>query len=1010
MLLAILIPVLGEPPVLEVLPREVTGEARVLSEPSNNWFHTLFASPDLQAWEPIARFQGRFDYLDPQSALFQRRFYRLRQDPADASPGWKNQVFLEGDQFWSEPSSWMGVRWTKFIIVLDEPWRVYYQLSARYPFHYDFAVTELAAFRGKSLEQFNQLTLFRNGQQAVLGALLVPPPGVSSNEVGIQLVGRDPYPPELVNDWLQLVRRTILPRPANAFYMPVFEQRDAALEAADFFKEHGVPLGSVERWVSGDICYSSGWALGRLVFVAGNRLAEAYSTGELKPDDILLTDAVPAEVPLVGGIVSLSPATPNSHVAILANTYRQPFAYLQPTRTNDVGQLLGKDVMLVTRADELRCEVELINLDGQLDPRMKEEFARLKEPPPIRVIAKETRGTLALSADQLSPADIKYVGGKAANFGILRRAIPDHCPEAIAFTFDLWDAFLDQRMPSGQTLRSEIATRLNRHSYPPNLSALRADLDWIKNEIRRVARFDASQREEILRVLGRFDPKRNIRFRSSTNVEDTEAFTGAGLYDSYSGCLQDDLDEDDLGPCQCDPNEPEERGVFRAIQKVFASFYNQNAVIERLRHRVDENQVGMAILVHHSFPDEIELANGVATLHDVGSFRGTLVSQPGAVSVTNPGPSARAEEMQFVSASPETRFNLIQPSELLPLGARVLENDYNLLVDLLLSAAKAYRVEVGPAPRLLDFEYKKVFPGKLEIKQVRQLPLPGAQPGVVPILINQPGRWVVHQGGPGLSVFAVHRLKSQWLIETKNMPLTQSNVLSSIYAGVDWTYAGSAGAIGRLTGDPSTWPKAATRIDGQDMVTEWEADVPGGSGSRLELRVQAALKPVRDSEVPVKSLGNLGSLTLTAHYPRPISTNVFQESVALELQPTRKATDTLEAREFTAGNIRIQTKFYLRIEGGCGGCVWPFIEFAETRIRGVTAEEIRLKGYFSQSYTAEHTGPERFIFEPQLDPEINASILAELELANIRFFLVDGEKVLIMGLDRRLREVATRSF
>ena len=111
-----------------------------------------------------------------------------------------------------------------------------------------------------------------------------------------------------------------------------------------------------------------------------------------------------------------------------------------------------------------------------------------------------------------------------------------------------------------------------------------------------------------------FDPQRNIRFRSSSNVEDTEQFVGAGLYDSFSGCLADDLDDDTAGPCRCDPAEPKERGVFRAIRKVYASFYNDDAYLERLRHGIDEAQVGMGLLVHHSFPDEIERANGVATL------------------------------------------------------------------------------------------------------------------------------------------------------------------------------------------------------------------------------------------------------------------------------------------------------------------------------------------------------------------------------------------------------------
>jgi len=797
--LAIVFPICGSAAVLEIEAPDVSGRARLRSQPANNWFHTLFASENLSAWTPISRFQGWFDFLDPRSGLFPRRFYLLRADANDASPNWKNQVNLEaGEQFLSQPSDWMGLSWVKFIILLDEPWRVYFQSSSRYGFHYDFAVAELPVFRGMSLAEFDRSTLYRDGQQAVLGALVVPKREVSTNEYGIQFVGRDPYPPASVAAWFDLVRSTVLPRSARAIYMPVFEQRNAALDASDFFREQGVALGSVERWVSGDVCYSSGWAVGRLVFVSATRIQQAYEQGELKSEDILLTDEVPAELPLVAGIVTLTLATPNSHVAILANSFQEPFAYLQPSRTNGLDRLVGKEAMLICRANELGCQVQLIDLDGQLDPKTKEEFARLRVPPPIQLVAKEPRGVLAMPTDQLSPTDIKYVGGKAANFGIVRRALPDNSPEAIALTFDLWDGFLDQTLPSGRTLRTEISARLDQYSYPANLVALRADLDAIKRLIRDTARFDRSQQEQILQALAPFRSKGKIRFRSSTNVEDTEAFTGAGLYDSYSGCLEDDLDADDEGPSQCDPNEPEERGVFRAMQKVFAN--------------------------------------------------------------------------------------------------------------------------------------------------------------------------------------------------------------------VDLTYTGSDGQSRRLSGYPSSWPKASTRIDGLDVITEWEMDQPV-AGTRLELRVTDALKPVQGSDLPVKTLSAFGRVTLTAHYPEPVpsfgSTSVVEEAVYLKPQLTQGPTSTLKSTEFKAGNLSIQTKYLVVDYEICAGCTYDLVEFLETRIQGATSEEIILRDYFSQSYTTEHTGPTRFIFEPRLDPGVGAETLSELVAANIKLFLVDNNKIWIMGLDGRLREVTT---
>src|SRR5262249_12130547 len=159
---------------------------------------------------------------------------------------------------------------------------------------------------------------------------------------------------------------------------------------------------------------------------------------------------------------------------------------------------------------------------------------------------------------------------------------------------------------------------------------------------------------------------------------DSEHFTGAGLYDSFSGCLLDDADGDTTGPSRCDPTEPEERGVFRAIQKVYASFYNDNAFLERLRHGVDETKVGMGLLVHHSFPDEEELANGVATMrcwYRPFSFimSGDLVTQVGAESVTNPDGTSSPEVVngEHYGSDWGIELDLKQRSSRTPFGAYV---------------------------------------------------------------------------------------------------------------------------------------------------------------------------------------------------------------------------------------------------------------------------------------------------------------------------------------------------
>src|SRR5262245_30408428 len=144
-------------------------------------------------------------------------------------------------------------------------------------------------------------------------------------------------------------------------------------------------------------------------------------------------------------------------------------------------------------------------------------------------------GTISASTDILVPTDIQYFGGKAANYGFLRRYVPSNCPVAMALSFDLWDAFLDQSLPNGSTLRTEIAARLAPYTnYPPEIVSLKTNLAAIRDLFTRTARFTSAQQQAITNSLRPFNPGRKIRFRSSTNVEDSEYFIGAGLYDSYS--------------------------------------------------------------------------------------------------------------------------------------------------------------------------------------------------------------------------------------------------------------------------------------------------------------------------------------------------------------------------------------------------------------------------------------------------------------------------------------------
>lgn len=702
-------------------------------------------------WTETARVRDALmPYGDWSKAASRLCFYRLAESPISTLDDWSNQLHPATGALFT-PGSGSGLaatRFAKFSILLSRPDRVYFQDSAKWPYHYHFAVARLPGYASMTVLQYNQQALYANtNQRMVVGSVLrAPDPQV--REVGIEIVGSEAFPVENVADWIVAVqRRLVLDEGWRTFYMPSAEQRAAAESGQAALAARGIELGSLSRWAAENACYAPGWALGKLVFVPGTEVSAALGDGRLDFGDILVTDRVPAELPVLAGYLAIEPATPNSHVALLARSLALPFAYANGAGLQaEIASLYGREVLLVVEDTGGECRVTLTDTTGLLTPERRQEILDSKRGGALDIVPKAVAGTNSLPVDPLTPADIRYVGGKAANLGFLRRSLPDNSPApAIAFTFDLWDAYLSQILPGGRTLRQQIDTRLGAYTYPPDVSSLRTNLAAVRNLITDTADFDATQRTQIVAALQQAGfGGQKIRFRSSTNVEDGESFNSAGLYDSYNGCLEDDLDDDDEGPSHCDPSEPNERGVFRAIRKVYASFYNENAFLERLRHSVDESTVGMAILVHYSSPDSNELANGVATLaidktSGVRRASARIVTHPGAESVTNPDPAKRPESVTAVytgTNAADVVLTLVESSSLTPNGDPVMpwEGDYRILVEQLNTATLAYEAYY-PAKTLfeLDFEFKRMAPGEIGLKQIRAVPLPvQAPPPTIP--------------------------------------------------------------------------------------------------------------------------------------------------------------------------------------------------------------------------------------------------------------------------------------
>jgi phosphoenolpyruvate synthase/pyruvate phosphate dikinase len=174
----------------------------------------------------------------------------------------------------------------------------------------------------------------------------------------------------------------------------------------------------------------------------------------------------------------------------------------------------------------------------------------------------------------------------------------------------------------------------------PEINKLKRDLMRVENKdsilrlIRKAIKDKPLDTYLLERVNSLMRDSIPYRFRSSSNAEDLPGFNGAGLYTSTRGVRNQDIE--------------------KAIKKVWASVYSEEAYAERQQYHIDESTVSMAILIHEGFPDEE--ANGVAVTKNLyrPSYSGfTINVQYGETSVVQPDDRVICDQMILI---PEQLF------------------------------------------------------------------------------------------------------------------------------------------------------------------------------------------------------------------------------------------------------------------------------------------------------------------------------------------------------------------
>lgn len=306
---------------------------------------------------------------------------------------------------------------------------------------------------------------------------------------------------------------------------------------------------------------------------------------DLQRHDIVLTNGIPIDIPVISGIITTEFQTPLSHINVLSHNRGTPNMALKDGYSNpNLLPFLGELIHLEVLSDSFIVSMATI--------QEATYFWNKNEPQTTTVLQIDTSYHNLVNLRQANINDVKMIGGKAANFAELDRAfdsspLDSPVPEnAFAIPF-----FYYQEHIRNHDLQTYIDDMLNDSLFKANSIVRRNMLKALQGRI-IAAPINQQLLDSTIKWLEKAPGFTSYKFRSSTNAEDLEGFNGAGLYSSYGGKLNSKSKPIDL-----------------AIKRVWASLWNFTAFEERTYFKIDHASTAMGVLVHRSFPDED--ANGV---------------------------------------------------------------------------------------------------------------------------------------------------------------------------------------------------------------------------------------------------------------------------------------------------------------------------------------------------------------------------------------------------------------
>jgi hypothetical protein len=609
--------------------------------------------------------------------------------PSGDSPDYSNQIGCLDDfsALASLPldASIPGASSVKTVIDRSDENTLYFQNSELYPIHWDFAWANLSGDGlplVPDLGQFNTTEYYSPSRRFLLGAVTYyEEPDVWAYEIAPY----DTADADMITEAYRLIRD-------NAYFGD-----DLFFHPSSESVESRVPdLGEDVRIITTDELFEGityqplnlGCSMGTLGFY------ESDGVDNVSSREIVVLDAVPNDISVVSGIITATWQTPLSHINVLSQNRGTPNMALRDAWENtDLRELEGGWVELCVEA----MDWSVRGVTQEEADAWWEEF----KPDPLPVSPMDLTVTdlrdegeiLDLdtySLDDAITAAVPAFGGKATHYGGLA-LIGDDVPHPTAFVIPVY--YFHQHMEQAG-LNEVAAAMLEDEQFLGDAATRREMLEELQQEIKN-APIDKEFYALLSAKLEADYPGIRMRFRSSTNAEDLNGFNGAGLYDSESATLGDASDP-----------------VDQAVKNVWSSLWSYRAYEEREYYSISHMDIGMAVLCHHSFPDEE--ANGVAITANIYDTTGMEPAfyvnvQLGGESVVQPEAGVTSDIFLYYYDMPGQPIVYLANSSLTDEDEHVLSTAQTYALGTALSAIHSYFYEVygsGADFYGMDVEFK----------------------------------------------------------------------------------------------------------------------------------------------------------------------------------------------------------------------------------------------------------------------------------------------------------------